>query len=151
VFQMQACRVTQSHRCPFKGQREAQGRQSRPRAYYTRNPSHLGFKDQESRVKPFGVSAGKQPPHPHITGTQERRVIMSVIRSIWQSMYIYRVPNIKDPRALSSRTSMGEPAEERPARDRERCTGSIENRSPLPAFFRPWAGRPVFRGSSRGF
>ena len=61
------------------------------------------------------------------------------------------MPNTKDPRALSSRTSMGEPAEERPARDRERCAGSMENRSPLPAFFRPRTGRPVFRGSSRGF
>jgi hypothetical protein len=66
-------------------------------------------------------------------------------------MRVYRVPNTKDLRALSSRTLIGEPVEERLARDRERCVGSMENRSPLLVFFRPWAGRLVFRGLSRGF
>jgi hypothetical protein len=66
-------------------------------------------------------------------------------------MRIYYVLNIKDPRALLLYILMGEPAEERPARDKERCASSMENRSPLSAFFRPWAGRLVFRGSSRGF
>ncbi len=66
-------------------------------------------------------------------------------------MRIYCVLNIKDPRALLLRILIGEPIEERLARDRERCAGSIENWSPLLAFFRPWAGRLVFRGSSRGF
>jgi hypothetical protein len=37
------------------------------------------------------------------------------------------VLNIKDPRALSLYILMGEPIKERPARDRERYIGSIEN------------------------
>jgi len=37
------------------------------------------------------------------------------------------VPNIKDLRALLLHILIGEPIEERPARDRERYVGSMEN------------------------
>ncbi|KAK6595386.1 hypothetical protein H4I96_09705, partial [Botrytis cinerea] len=39
----------------------------------------------------------------------------------------------KDPKALSSSTSVGESAEERPARDRERGASAVADRRPFPA------------------
>ncbi|KAK6591278.1 hypothetical protein H4I96_12464, partial [Botrytis cinerea] len=50
----------------------------------------------------------------------------------------------KDPKALSSSTSVGESAEERPARDRERGASAVADRRPLSAFFCPWTRSPVF-------
>jgi hypothetical protein len=44
--------------------------------------------------------------------------------------------NTKDPRVLLLRISIGEPAEEKPARNRERYTGFIENQNLLLVFFR---------------
>ena len=51
-------------------------------------------------------------------------------------MHVYRVLNIKDLRALSLSTLMGEPVEERLARDREGSVGAVEERCPLLAFSR---------------
>jgi hypothetical protein len=50
-------------------------------------------------------------------------------------MYVYHVPNTKDLRALLLSTLIGEPVEERPARDKEGSVGTIEERCLLLVFF----------------
>ena len=62
-------------------------------------------------------------------------------------MLIYQLPPTDDPRALPSSTSVGEPAEERPARDRESSASTVADRRPLLAFFCPWARSLVFWGT----
>jgi hypothetical protein len=52
-------------------------------------------------------------------------------------MRVYHMLNTKDPRVLLLCISIREPAEERPARNKERYTGFIENRSLLLVFFYP--------------
>jgi hypothetical protein len=59
-------------------------------------------------------------------------------------MCVYYVLNTKDLRALLSHILIGEPTEERPTKDKERCVGSIENQSLLLVFFCLWAKRLVF-------
>jgi len=65
-------------------------------------------------------------------------------------MRIYRVLNIKDLRALSLSTLIGEPAEERPARDREGSIGAVEERCLLLVFFCSWARSTIFRVYTAG-
>ncbi|TVY12509.1 hypothetical protein LARI1_G009141 [Lachnellula arida] len=79
-----------------------------------------GLKTKRAELNHLGFPPASNPPslyyrNPGKTGCN-------------QSMRVYRVPNTKDPRALLLSTLMGEPVEERPARDRERCAGSMENR-----------------------
>jgi len=65
-------------------------------------------------------------------------------------MPVHRMSSPKNPGALSSSTSIGEPAEERPARDREGSAGAVEERCLLLAFFRSWARSTIFRGLHSG-
>jgi hypothetical protein len=66
-------------------------------------------------------------------------------------MRVYRVLNIKDLRALLSYILIGELIKERLAKDKERYASFIKKQSLLLAFFRPWTGRLVFQGLSKGF
>ncbi|KAK6591453.1 hypothetical protein H4I96_12363 [Botrytis cinerea] len=74
-------------------------------------------------------------PHSSITGAQDRWQEVSIAQRSRKAMSVYQLPPTDDPRALPSSTSMGEPAEERPARDRERGASAVADRRPLPAFF----------------
>jgi hypothetical protein len=59
-------------------------------------------------------------------------------------MYVYYVLNTKDLRVLSLSILIGEPAEERPARDREGSVGAVEERCLLLVFFCSWARSIIF-------
>ncbi|KAK6591982.1 hypothetical protein H4I95_11932 [Botrytis cinerea] len=74
-------------------------------------------------------------PHSSITGAQDRWQEVSIAQRSRKAMSVYQLPPTDDPRALPSSTSMGEPAEERPARDRERSASAVADRRPLPALF----------------
>jgi hypothetical protein len=59
-------------------------------------------------------------------------------------MLIYQLPPIDDLRALPSSILIGEPIEERLAKDRERSISAVADRRLLLAFFHPWTGSLVF-------
>jgi hypothetical protein len=107
-----------------------------------------GLKTKTAELNHLVFPPASNPPHSHITTAPERRVKMSIARRLRQPMPVYCMSSPKNPGALSSGTPMGEPAKERPARDRERRASSMEKRGPLPAFFRPWARSTIFRGAS---